>query len=202
MSGRGYHLVFPLPRHTADFPDAIGKAVLREEHGWYEILLDHWVTFTRKPIPTDQLCTPADNIPSSLTDLYASLAVLAKPTSHVSATALATDDSRALPMQDWIIKQTITDAQARLKSTEDFNNDMSRWEFSTLSILSGSMHIPLIAAQELGNISYSDSDEAWLLYRAALLVIPHRSKHDTTRNGRPFLLDRAASLLATRAADM
>ncbi|MDW6066173.1 hypothetical protein SAZ11_60910 [Streptomyces sp. FXJ1.4098] len=37
-----------------------------------------------------------------------------------------------------------------------------------------------------------------MLYKAALDVIPARPKHSERRNGRPFLLDRAAALVADR----
>lgn len=201
MSGHGYHLLFPLPSNAAEFPDAADKAVLREEHGWYEVLLDHWVTFTRTPVPSSVVAAPSGGTPSTLDALYASLAALAKPSPLVSPAVLGTDGSPDLPMEDWIVEQTLEDARPRLKTPDAFGNDMSRWEFSTLGILSGSMHLPLVSARSLGN-EYSGSDEAWLLYRAASQVLPHRPKHDTTRNGRPFLLDRAAGLLAMRAADL
>src|SRR5690606_30995836 len=53
MSGHGYHLVTPLPENFRDHKEAVGRKVLRHEKGWYEILLEHWATFTRRPITED-----------------------------------------------------------------------------------------------------------------------------------------------------
>ncbi|MGH3998761.1 MAG: hypothetical protein ACRDTJ_15050, partial [Pseudonocardiaceae bacterium] len=58
MSRRGFHLLAPLPTNFWDHPVAAAKTVLREEHGWYELLLEHWVTFTRQPIPTNGASGP------------------------------------------------------------------------------------------------------------------------------------------------
>ena len=62
MSGKGYHLLLPLPSNFWDFPIATGKKVLKEEHGYYEILLDHWVTFTRNEVPAERYILGADGV--------------------------------------------------------------------------------------------------------------------------------------------
>ncbi|MFP3802932.1 hypothetical protein, partial [Paraburkholderia sp. SIMBA_027] len=84
MSGRGYHLVIPVPTNLHDFPVAVGKRVLREEHGWYELLFEHWVTFTRRPVPADVLAraesTPDTPRFAAVEDVYAALAAKAKST--------------------------------------------------------------------------------------------------------------------------
>src|SRR5699024_2889070 len=51
MSGQGVHLVLPLPDSFEDFRDAAAKRVVKGPHGWYEILLGHYVTFTRDVLP-------------------------------------------------------------------------------------------------------------------------------------------------------
>ncbi|MFE4834464.1 hypothetical protein ACFRAU_07260 [Arthrobacter sp. NPDC056691] len=202
MSGRGYHLVIGLPSNFHDFPIAAGKRVLREEHGWYELLLDHWTTFTREPIPGN-VAGHVRNMASqpafaSIEALYAQLAEKARE--GTGATALAIDTTAVMPDIPYaqaIVEQTVANARGQLKSAADFNHDMSRWEFSVLASLFGWLRTQLRDYSAYG-VEYSSSDAAWLLYRASLEVIPARPKHNQLRNGRPFLLDRAAALIAER----
>lgn len=204
MSGQGFHLVMPLPKNFHDFPIAADKRVLREEHGWYELLMDHWSTFTRQPVP-DRIVVNVDaatTVPAfaSLEDLYAQLAVKASESSGVSASAVDTAEYMPdIPYSQAIVEQTLARASRQLRDPGDFNHDMSRWEFSVLASLYGLMRPQLRAYSALG-VEYSTGDTAWLLYKAAVDVIPARPKHSERRNGRPFLLDRSAVLVADREA--
>jgi hypothetical protein len=204
MSGRGFHLVMPLPKNFHDFPVAVGKRVLREAHGWYELLLDHWSTFTRQPVP-DHIVAHVDaaiTAPAfaSIEDLYAQLAVNARESADASASAVGTtEDMPDIPYSQAIVEQTQASARHQLRDPGDFNHDLSRWEFSVLASLYGWMRTQLRAYNALG-VEYSTGDITWLLYKAALDVIPVRPKHSERRNGRPFLLDRAAALVADREA--
>ncbi|MFI9629290.1 hypothetical protein [Streptomyces sp. NPDC052042] len=203
MSGLGFHLVAPAPANLHDFPVAAGKRVLREEHGWYEILFDHWVTFTRNPVPdrivghVAAVARPAQI--ASVEELYAGLATKARE-STATAAAVSTDGSMPdIPYADRIVEQTLNGARDRLKLPEDFEHDLSRWEFSVLGTLYHWMQAPLQTYGTFG-MQYSTGDRAWLLHQAALEVLPARPKHNERRNGRPFLLDRAAALVAEREA--
>ncbi|MFK0244554.1 hypothetical protein ACIQUM_07635 [Amycolatopsis azurea] len=204
MSGAGYHLVTPAPTNLHDFPAAATKRVLRHEQGWYEILLDHWVTFTRSALldQTGVLVGNSVRLPSVRTveDLYAELAAHARESANVSPTAVLTDGAMPdIPQATTIVEQTVLGARRRLRKPGDFDNDMSRWEFSVLGTLYHWMQVPLRTLGSLG-IQHTPGERAWLLYRAALEVIPARPKHLQLRNQRPYLLDRAAALVAERDA--
>lgn len=205
MSGRGFHLVAALPGNFHDFPVAVDKRVLREEHGWYEILLDHWVTFTRTPVPqriVDHVAAVARPPQwASVEGLYADLAARARPSLSISATKVGTDDSMPeIPHAESIVERTVAAARTRLRAKEDFQGDLSRWEFSVLGTIYHWLQESLNSYRTIG-ATYSSGDQAWLLYLAGLKLIPNRPKHAQLRNGRPFLLDRAAALVAARVAD-
>lgn len=200
MSGRGYHLVTDLPSNFYDFPDASHKRVLREEHGWYEILLDHWVTFTRAPVPEGSMDQASEPTFASVEDLYADLAVRTRPSALSSATSIRTDvEMPRIPHAEKIVATTLASCEGRMKALEDFDGDASRWEFSVLGSLYGWLRTATSRYAIVG-ITYSDADLAHLLHQAALEVLPEREKHTQTRNGRPYLLDRAAALVAERRA--
>lgn len=200
MSGKGYHLVTPLPANFGQFENARGKRVLREEHGWYEILIEHWVTFTRRPIEHRVLAeagamdlTQAEF--ASFEDVYASLAKVAKPSRSVSMGDVVEEQPKILAMGR-VIRQSLANAESRLKDPDAFGNDMSRYEFSVLGVLYRQIHFQAGLVEGERQIKYSLSDRAWLLYLAAKEVLPPRDKHREQRNGRPFLLDRAAAMVA------
>lgn len=221
MSGKGHHLIMPLPTNFWDFPIATAKKKLQEKHGWYEILLDHWVTFTRKVEPTappaydlvlaetlsaENLAvntSPASTITpetdlSPWEALYASLAELAVETPSVEFNI---DGSRPdVPRIDQIIDlMTRRDLE---KTLEDFHGDHSRFEFSALGILYNRLAPILVAVRSAEpDAVYDEPVKAWLIYEAATRVLPYRDKHDEARNGLPLLLNAATDLVARRVAD-
>lgn len=205
MSGHGYHLVAALPDNFHHYGGASSKRVLREEHGWYELLLEHWVTFTRLPVHEDtrpqvrrQDLAAAPF--ASIEDLYASLASRAKASPSGYATMVGTDDEAPeIRGGEQIVERTLEGARTRLKRLDDFGGDHSRWEFSILGTLFREMRRHLVVVGFRSFTTYSSSDQAWLLYKAALEAIPSRAKHEERRNGRPFLLDRAAAMVAANA---
>lgn len=199
MSGRGYHLVLPLPPNFWDYPLATSKKVLKEEHGWYEILLDHWVTFTRNEVPAERYVGPdEDSLPETPAweDLYASLARLAveAPTLELDINAEKPD----IPNESEIVD--LMTRQPHKRELEIFHNDYSRWEFSILGVLYNRLAAILVAVKDVVEHPYDENDQAWLVFTAAQKVIPHRSKHDEYRNGMPLLLNATVSLISRRAA--
>lgn len=206
MSGEGLHLLVPVPANFHDHPVAAGKRVLRHHEGWYEILLDHWVTFTRRPVPgamvAEQCASTQGREFTSVDELYARLATQARRTSSTSATAVLTNGAMpaSIPYAETIVRFVLATDLESLDDPERFDHDLSRWEFSVLARLHSRLEAGQRLYQDIG-VVYTPGDTAWLLYRAAVQVIPSRPKHAQTRNGRPFLLDRAAALVAEREAD-
>jgi hypothetical protein len=200
MSGRGYHLVLPLPDNFWDYPIAAGKTVLQEEHGWYEILLEHWVTFTREQIPADRFADPSTGVipeSPSWNDLYASLAkdAVVVATQEISVE----DDKPDIPREESILD--LVTRQPHKRNLDAYQGDISRWEFAVLGVLYNRLNTVLIAFRHNTGHAYDHSDQAWLLYMAAQEVIPHRDKHNTHRSGIPLMMSAAISLIARRSAD-
>lgn len=204
MSGRGFHLVMPLPENFHDFPAAAASASCARSTAGTNC---SWTTgrpSPMRPLPDHIVAhigaaTAAPAL-TSIEDLYTQLAAMARESSGASATAVDTAENMPdIPYSQAIIEQTLTSARHQLRDPGDFNHDMSRWEFSVFASLYGWMRTQLLAYSALG-VEYSAGDTAWLLYMAALDVIPPRPKHNQRRNGKPFLLDRAAALVADREA--
>lgn len=199
MSGRGYHLLMPLPGNFWDYPLAVGKKVLKEEHGYYEILLEHWVTFTRNEIPAERYVDSDGILPvaPAWDELYASLAELAEETPALEFDISA--EKPEIPREEQIVD--LMTRQPPKRDLASFHGDHSRWEFSILGVLYNRLAAILVAVKDVVDHPYDERDQAWLVYLAGQKIIPARNKHEEYRNGVPLLLNAAVSLVARRAAD-
>lgn len=197
MSGLGYHLVMPLPNVFGSFPIAANKIVLREEHGWYEVLIEHWITFTRIPVPADRYSgRPASR---SWDEVYAALASKATQDAADQATRDSVSaDKPEIPGEAEALH--VMTKHPLPKTLENFYGDHSRYEFSTLSTLCSRLTPALPYLSDKHNVEYTTAMKAWLLYEAATRVLTHRDKHDELRRGMPLLLNAATDLLARREA--
>lgn len=199
MSGKGYHIVMPIPDNFYDFPAATNKLKLQHEKKWFEILINHWITFTRTPIPESSIELSETSTKDqshrdgpSWEDLYASLAANANETASAQFDVDLTMPE--LPFAEQAVE--LMTRRRYPKSTEDFSGDISRWEFGVMgylhSVLKTFLTVPSVARAR----DWNDSDKSWLLYQAARQVIPHRLKHDEIRNRMPYLLYRAMTMVA------
>lgn len=212
MSGKGYHLVMPMPANFDQFPNAQVKTALKHTHGWFEVLLHQWITFTRNPIPQQRLndaYVRQGHAKRSWEDVYAELAAQARPATHsglnLDPEELKPDDFT--PVENNITEQAIpiiTErfAQNYTKDVYDFDGDYSRWEFSRINVLTSmvveqlsSLLLPLSMADPTISRTPRAEHVAYLVYKLATTIFDHRDKHDTTRNGLPFLYYRAVSCI-------
>lgn len=197
MSGLGWHLVMPLPSNFWQYPIATSKRVLKQEQGHYEILLDHWVTFTRNVVPHVD-AGPGSPAMLAWEALYAELASAAVETPVVEfEVAVATPD---VPRVDQIVG--LLTRPGLDKTAADFGGDDSRFEFSTLGTLYNRLTNILQAVRDVERDAvYDEPVQAWFVYEAATRLLPHRDKHDEIRSGVPLLLSSAQALVGRRVAD-
>lgn len=182
MSGKGYHLIYPLPDCIKDYPIAAKKKVFKEKHGYYEILLNHWCCFTRNTIPLN----PAPK--NDFTKLFAKMASEQKETVKRDLDIQIIDPA-TIPLYDEIM-----DILYRVKFTKtlaDFDGDDSKYEFIYICFLYDKLlnitESP-ITAKKTDKHVYSDTERLYMLFEAAKEHIAYRPKHDTLRDGMPFLM--------------
>lgn len=216
MSGRGYHLVLPMPPAEIIDPAVSMKRVLRNLDGHYEILLDHWVTFTRTPIDPGVI-NHAFNTAERITPLTLWQELVTEATSLKSGAqlysvgigdelGLSADPEQARYEQN-IINRAHNAALAMPSSDKtpaDFNFDNSRYEFSVLSRIAHAVGRELYGdiLEDYGSIDPANMPEGAALDQIARLtyvlgthVIEYRDKHDQTRNGLPYLAQRAVDVV-------
>lgn len=183
MSGKGLHLVFELPKEMWDkYPAIRNKLALKESHGYYEILLDHMVTFTRNVVehPEDERDI------EEFVHVFERLAAETKETCAVESSLVVEDiDTSDIPMFDRTIN--VLSAQIYKKTVSDFNDDHSKYEFGMCGFYRRALH-RLTKNEQYADIQYTDEQEAIILYTILTSKLEHRPKHDSTRNGMPWLM--------------
>lgn len=204
MSGRGFHLVVPLPATLAGFPHLVGRSVLREPHGWYELLFRHWVTFTGRVVDAatttriDQVRIRAHG-PQGVDDLVAHLAgVLGEPgrTRAVTGADLAHDhdlDAVLSPLGEDLVARVV-DQLADAAAGSPAGGDWSRHEWA-IACQATALLVPQCRA-----LTAAGRDEleepVVLVHHVMHRVLPARGKHRQSRRGVPFLFYRAAQAVA------
>ena len=190
LSGKGYHLIYPLPDCINEYPDAINKKSFKEKK-WYEIHLEHWITFTRNTIPAS---TGAE---SSFIPIFRELASKQKKTveSNIDITAL-TDN---IPNKDPILT-IASSGQKFSKTVSDYDNDWSKYEFAYMGYLYRKLRNISKTAIGKGH-HYTPEELAYLTYLMAKSVMQHRDKHEEKRENLPWLLYLAKTIAAKESGN-
>ena len=185
MSGKGYHLVFPLPKDILDqYPIVYQKVCLKEEHKYYEILLNHFCTFTGNQIKE------ADNQanPNGFHDLFLKLASEQKEINKAEVD-ISQIDSVDTKMADSILMLLNTATKQYTKTLVDYYNDESKYEFAFISFLYFKLKMILkVQAIKDEKHEYTDAEKAWFLWQTAKNYLKPRAKHKEFRNDLPWLL--------------
>lgn len=191
MSGNGIHLVFDLPEKVLNnYPDAKLKLALKEEHGWYEILLNHMITFTRNSLPP----SPCKEDITIFDNIFELLAMKAKPSSTANEQILVTDiNTDDIPYFDKLVQPL--KSQNYGKTPADFHNDMSKYEFGATGFYHRAL-TKLLNNNKYKDHEYTDEEKAVILYSVTSEKLPFREKHEQIRNNMPWLLYVATCLIA------
>lgn len=192
MSGKGIHLIFPLPDCIEDYPIAQTKVRMQHENKFYEILLNHYITFTRNALP---ICTTPSE---SFEDLFREMAAKQKETIREDIDVDVMDVEN-IPKSEKILDLLM--CQKYKKTVEHFDNDTSRYEYGHMGFLYYKLKFILNVSSIKEAHDYDDSEKAALLYTAAKDLIPYRDKHDTYREGLPWLLYIAREVIAKTKPD-
>lgn len=209
LSGKGYHLLLPLPASFNELTVAASKAVLKGPHGWWEILQsNHFVTYTRNPVPTPVSTT----VDQDLWDrVWRSVAEDANATPIVTYDSVDIDERPQHEWYDSVLKTLIARSRFFGRTLDNFEHDHSRYEwayaqhiYNNLIQLRVSPHeisIPSGDSIPMNTIVVDETAASWLIYETLDHYLEHRPKHDETRGGMPLLLNLATRVVVTRETD-
>ena len=197
MSGQGLHLIFNLPEYLLDkYPNAKKKQALKDDNGYYEILLCHMVTFTRDVLPPSQ-CTGSIDDFDNVFELLASQAKESKTGTHAIITDIETD---MIPYYDELM-DSLSNRQYG-KTIEDFPQKGNKTGYNNSSFEFGMSGFYYRALKRLltnntyKDHTYTDEEKAIIVYNCTKEHLAYRPKHDEVRSGMPWLLYVASCLIA------
>ena len=183
MSGKGYHLVFPLPELINNYPNAMTKLALKHELGYFEILLNHMVTFTRKVLPP---CNPEYKM-EDFEHIFELLAEQAKETKTSTSTITSIDDINTDNIPNFQSIVHTLENQTYGKTINDFGDDYSRYEFGICGFYMAILK-RMLPDRKFKDHEYTDEEMAIIVYSVVSEKLPYRDKHDSIRNNMPWLL--------------
>ena len=207
MSGKGLHLVFRFPDAIAKkYPVVYQKTALKSANGTYEILLNHMVTFTRNVLPEQTEKT-------DITDFYKLFELLAA-TAHTeehqkieASEALKVPDRESIPSYKEIFESI--NSHKFNKKPQDFPKkddqngmmlagsvDNSRYEYNMANYYL--WYVKRLIGEDgiYKGHKYTDDELAKIVYYALTDNLEHREKHDTKRNGMPYLMYTVTACMA------
>lgn len=192
MSGKGCHLVFPCPPLDEV---TIKKVAMKEEHGYYEILLHHYVTFTNYTIFPQ---FTAENAPVNFTEIWDDLRQKQHDTVKQDFDTDIDTVDLDFPLYETIEEAVITNFRNRFKKTpEDFHNDLSRYEFAVIGSIRYSLNLVLSFPIFERTVKLDELQRIAMIYRIVTKILPHRKKHEELRDGKPLLLYQVFNSFAT-----
>ena len=201
MSGKGIHMIFKLPKHILDeYPVVRERTYMREENGYYEILLQHMVTFTRRAVGRSK--TP-DGI-EAFEKLFTDLARNAKQAPKVDVATINQQAIASIPYFDALCN--VLKYQDYKKKPEDFfNKDKSKIDYSAYEFaISGFYYRKLMKClpnRKYKEHTYNDAEISLIIYTIIKDKVDHRAKHDESRKGMPWLLYVVATFVAKAKED-
>lgn len=183
MSGQGYHLVFYKDDLFDNFSDLKAKTKMQDEDRYYEILINHWVTFTRNMIE------PPINPTGSIVTWFNKLAE--KENQKIidfNSSEFEMVDPDDIPDYMFLYEKTKLKSNYN-KTLADFKNDDSRYEYGyaghIVNVLSKMLSLSNILRNQH---EYTVSEKAQIGYDVFKDLIQYRTKHDTKRNNVPYLM--------------
>lgn len=192
MSGKGLHLIFPCPPLDEI---TVNKTVMKEEHGYYEILIHHYVSFTNHTIfPRYTI----ENAPVSFQEIWDELKQSQKNSVKIDLDLDIANVDLNFPqypaMRDVIIKNF---RRRFTKTPDDFHNDMSRYEFAVIGSLRYSLSIIKDTPVFSRHIQLTESQQIAIIYDILTDILDYRPKHDEIRDNKPLLLYQVINSFAT-----
>lgn len=157
----------------------MSKTAIRDENGYYEFLLTHYVTFTGRMLRPTKQCIFQDI--SKVDELFDNVAKTKKLFINME---MNTDSIPKL--NDIVYGKAITATRKRAvygKTLDDFKNDNSAYEFGVIGFYMHNLDL-LLSTTKYNKQEYMPPEKVRIPYT----VVSDGIKHEEFRNGIPMLM--------------
>lgn len=185
-SGKGYHLIFNRPKCFNEFTDIIMKPAFIHQKRSFEILLNHYVTFTGNMLPKQKNRLSQNEFEKFFSEF-------AKKQPKPSKITINFDDSiESIPNFDLIMNLMDNIEYDRSPNEEYFlkadrTTDWSKYEYNYASFLHWKLDNICNTAIVQKN-PLNEQQKAYIVYKTLTEKLNERNKHNSQRNNMPFLL--------------
>lgn len=205
----GVHLMIEIPEDliTPENEYLLDTTVIKDEKLEIEYIFNnHYCTFT-KNIVMNKTNTDFNNDPTAKAILKNMLdtiviidkdAKLARDAANKIKTTFDTNDLNMTAINKLISIKSLKPfiEKQKQKSSADYNNNDSRYERAVAVACAHKVRSTVKFAKESPYINkifkdFSDSDAIYATYELLKQCLPYREKHDTSRNGLPWLMYQA-----------
>lgn len=181
MSGKGMHMMFPCPE-LDEITEK--KIVMKEEHGYYEILLNHYCSFTLNTIYTEKGRWKNQN---EFLNIWNELKSKQK-----ICTIQAIDFDKNFKIDKKRIEPVVTAVASNmkvriLKTPSDYENDYSRYEYAMTCVVKNALEI-LLGMPLFASLNITFEEKLYIIYLTVKDIVPYRPKHDEIRDDMPWLI--------------
>lgn len=188
LSGKGIHMIFPYPYDIQEkYKNAHDKIVLKGEGNYYEILIQHYVTFTGN---TDGITVKHEETYKEFRELFESLCKTQKESKPMKLSIETMDhekiQAKSLDRIMGLMEQSAY-ARIRYKDISDYENDNSKYEYAVIMHLYKQLYHICNMEKIKQDHEYTIDEKGWILYDVASRFLPERSKHAEVRSGMPWL---------------
>lgn len=199
LSGKGIHMVMPIPAEYWQYPAVLRLQKMQEEHRYYEIMFDHWVTFTRDMIKPSN--PNADD--SFYHEIFKKLAEKQIEKTTEDLEFEMDDDHNVevsdIPGADEIIAYATNGANEYKRTLKDYNNDASAFVFGINGHFYGIMSklMKLSSIEKLGH-KYTPQERTRILYAIIKDRVPDRPKNYERRGKTTWLMAQCQRMVSNR----
>lgn len=192
MSGKGCHLVFPCPPLDEI---TINKVAMKEEHGYYEVLIHHFVTFTNYTmLPRYDASNAPIQFQQIWDELKSTQRLATKTEMEFDMDSVKLDFPQYEVLKDAIIRNF---KQRFRKRPDDYGGDMSRYEFAVIGSVRVSTNLILDVPVFARKIKLDEMQKIMLVYQIVTEILEPREKHNEIRDGKPMLLYQTCNSFVT-----
>lgn len=187
LSGKGFHLVMPMPESFDRYPEAQDMAVLKDPSGHFEILMTHWVTFTgnaiENPFPYERHSNR-----NQFSLLFEGLAKNKRQVENQHAHLKELPKVETIPSSQAVIHELVYGKPVYDTKKSRVTGDPSREDFRLICFLFKKMDY-LQNRSYLGKITkWTEEEKIQLVYAATEAMIGYRNEVKGNRRGIPYLL--------------
>lgn len=203
LSGKGIHIFLPVPDEYYNYPQLRKIQKMQDKNRHYEIMFDHWVTFTRNQLHITNT-TDDTFFKQIFKELAEAQVVYENEKIDFELNYNPSETISEIPGADEILEIALNpNANKFNKTADDYNGDLSRYIFAICAhyykIMDRLMSASFVKEKHPDN--FTPQEQTRILYEIIKDRVPKRDKNNERRNGTTWLMDQCRKCVSIRIGE-